>query len=136
VLTNRQLQEQLQQATQRSPSPEPLRGKQSMPNRLWQATTESVRRTVQTVSNFGRSVGMAVLAAGGAVAGVLYAARKQIASVSGADAQHRTTLPPLDARSIFPSFLPKTSSKLSQPCFGGLGCWLCPVSEAQAQKGG
>jgi hypothetical protein len=78
VLTNRQLQEQLQLAAQPSPSPEPPRGKQSMLNRLWQATAESARRTVQTASKFGRSVGMAVLAAGG----VVYAARKQIASVA------------------------------------------------------
>jgi hypothetical protein len=84
VLKNCQLQEQLQQATQPSTLPKPPRGKQSMPNRLWQATTESVRRPVQTLSRFGRSVGMSVLAAGGLVAGVVCAARKQIASVAPA----------------------------------------------------
>jgi hypothetical protein len=84
VLTNRQLQEQLQQAAQTAPQPDKLRGKQSMLNRLWQVTTVSVGRTVQAVKKFGRGVGMAVLAAGGVVAGVVYAARKQLASVAAA----------------------------------------------------
>jgi hypothetical protein len=84
VLTNRQLQEQLQQAAPSAPLPEPPRGKQSMLNRVWQATTECVRRTAQTVKKFGCGVGMALLASGGAVAGVIYAARKRIASVATA----------------------------------------------------
>ena len=84
VLTNRQLQEQLQQAAQPAlPSEEP-RGKPSLLNRLWQTTTEHVRRTVQTVQRFGRGVGMALVAAGGVLAGIVYAARKQIASVAAA----------------------------------------------------
>src|SRR5215472_1071233 len=70
VLTNRQLQEQLQQAAQPAPQPEKARGNQSMLTRLWQVTTESVGRTVQTVKKFGRGVGMAVLTATGVVAGV------------------------------------------------------------------
>jgi hypothetical protein len=82
VLTNRQLQEQLQQAAQPAPQPEKPRGKQSLLTRLWQVTTASVGRTVQTVKTFGRGVGMAVVAAAGVVAGVVYAARKQIASVA------------------------------------------------------
>ena len=53
-----------------------------MANRLWQATTEGVRRTVQTVQKLGRGVGMALVAAGAVVAGIVYAARKKIASVA------------------------------------------------------
>ena len=82
VLTNRQLHEQLPQAAQPAlPSKEP-RGKSSLLNRLWQTTIEHVRRTVQTVQRFGRGVGMALVAAGGVLAGIVYAARKQIASVA------------------------------------------------------
>src|SRR5215472_14576114 len=82
VLTNRDLQEQLQQAAQPAPPPEPPRGQKNTPNRLWQATTEGVQRTVQTVKKVGRGVGMALVAAGGVVAGVVYAARAKIASVA------------------------------------------------------
>src|SRR5690349_13205183 len=82
VVTNRELQEQLQQAAQPAPPPEPPRGQKNMPNRLWQATTEAARKTVQTVKQFGRGVGMALLAAGGVVAGVVYAARSKVASVA------------------------------------------------------
>ena len=53
-------------------------------NRLWQTTTEHVRRTVQTVQRFGRGVGMALVAAGGVLAGIVYVARKKIASVASA----------------------------------------------------
>jgi len=82
VLTNRQLQEQLQQAAQPAlPSEEP-RGKPSLLNRLWQAATEKVRRTVQTVQRFGRGVGMALVAAGGIAAGIVYVARRKIASMA------------------------------------------------------
>jgi hypothetical protein len=81
VLTNRQLQEQLQQAAQLAPPPKETHGKPNMLNRLWQATTEGVRRTVQTVQRFGRGVGMALVAAGGVLAGIVYAAREQIGSV-------------------------------------------------------
>jgi hypothetical protein len=81
VLTNRELQEHLQQASQ---PPEGTRSKPSLLNRLWQVTTENVRRTVQTVQRFGRGVGMALVAAGGVLAGIVYAARKQIASVASA----------------------------------------------------
>jgi hypothetical protein len=82
VLTNRELQEQLQQAAQHAPPPEKPQGKPSMANRLWQATTEAVRRTVQKVKQFGRGVGIALVAAGGVLAGIVYAARKKIASVA------------------------------------------------------
>jgi hypothetical protein len=82
VLTNRQLQEELQQAAQPASSPEEHHGQQSMPKRLWQATTAGVRRTVQAVRKAGRSVGIALLAAGGMVAGVVYAARRRIISAA------------------------------------------------------
>jgi hypothetical protein len=82
VLTNRELQEQLQQAAQPASPPEPPRGKKNTANRLWQATTAAARQTVQKVKQFGRGVGMALLAASGVVAGVVYAARKQIASAA------------------------------------------------------
>jgi hypothetical protein len=82
VLTNRELQEQLQQAAQHGPSPEETHGKQSKVSRLWQATSEGVRRTVQKVKQLGRGVGVALVAAGGVLAGVIYAARKRIASVA------------------------------------------------------
>ncbi len=65
VLTNRELQRHLQQAAQHAPPPEETHGKPSMANRLWQATTESVRRTVQKVKQLGRGVGMAFVATGG-----------------------------------------------------------------------
>ena len=68
----------MQQAAQ----PQETRGKQSMANRLWQATTEGVRRTVQTAKKLGRRVGMTLLATGAVVAGIVYAARKKIASVA------------------------------------------------------
>ena len=92
VLTNRQLHEQLPQAAQPAlPSEEP-RGKPSLLNRLWQSTTEHVRRTVQTVQRFGRGVGMALVAASGVLAGIVYAARKQIASVACAVYRHGNRL--------------------------------------------
>jgi hypothetical protein len=105
VLTNRELQEQLHQAAQSTPLPEPSRGKQSMLNRLWQATTECVRRTAQTVKQFGRGVDMALLAAGGMVGGIVYAARKQIASVATAVYRHSRRLV-YGAISSLMSFLP------------------------------
>jgi len=92
VLTNRQLQEELQQAAQPEPPPEGPRGQPSMPHRLWQATTAGVRRAVQAVQKAGRGVGMAVLAAGGVVAGVVYAARQRIASAATAVYRQRKTL--------------------------------------------
>jgi hypothetical protein len=84
VLTNRELQEQLQQAAQHPPPPEEPHGKPSLLQRLWQATTEGVRRTVQKVKQLGRGVGMALVASGGALAGIVYVARKKIASVASA----------------------------------------------------
>jgi hypothetical protein len=92
VLTNRQLQEQLQQAAQPAPSPEEHDGQQSMPYRLWQATTAGVRRTIQALQKAGRGVGMALLAAGGVVAGLVYAARRRIASVATAVYRQGKTL--------------------------------------------
>ena len=84
VLTNRELQEQLQQAAQHAPSRDETHGKPSLLQRLWQVTTEGVRRTVQTVKKLGRGVGMALVAAGAVVAGIVYVARKKIASVASA----------------------------------------------------
>jgi hypothetical protein len=92
VLTNRPLQEELQRAAQPAPLPEEPRRKPSLASRLWQATTQGVKRTVQSVKKFGRGVGMALLAAGGAVAGVVYAARQQIASVAAAVYGHSKRL--------------------------------------------
>jgi hypothetical protein len=82
VLTNRQLQEQLEQATQPVLSSEESKRKQGMPKRVWQAATEGVRRSVQTVKKLGRGVGMALVAAGAVLAGVVYAARQKIAFVA------------------------------------------------------
>jgi hypothetical protein len=81
VLTNRELQEQLQQAAQTAPPPEPPRSKKTT-SRLWQVTTEAARQTVDKVKRLGRGVGMALVAAGGVVAGLVYAARKKIASAA------------------------------------------------------
>jgi hypothetical protein len=105
VLTNRELQQQLQQASQPAPPPEPPHGKPSLLNRLWQSTTENVRRTVRTVQRFGRGVGMALVAAGAAVAGIVYMARKKIASVAAAIYRHGRRLV-LGAVSSLTSFLP------------------------------
>jgi hypothetical protein len=105
VLTNRQLQEQFQQAAESVPPPEPPHRKPSMANRLWQATTENVRRTVQTVQRFGRGVGMALVAAGAAVAGIVYTARRQIASVASTVCRHGKRLV-RGAVSYLTSFLP------------------------------
>jgi hypothetical protein len=108
VLTNRALQEQLQQAAQPTPPPQPPRDKKSTASRLWQATTEAARQTVQKVKQFGRGVGMALLAAGGVIAGVVYAARKQIVSVASTVYQHgkRLIQGALSAlTSILPSFV-------------------------------
>jgi hypothetical protein len=84
VLTNRHLQEQLEQAAPPAPLPLGPHGKPSMRNRLWHATTEGVRRTVQKGKQFGRGVGMALVAAGGVLAGIVYVARKQIVSLAAA----------------------------------------------------
>jgi hypothetical protein len=84
VLTNRELQEQLQQAAQLAPAPEEMHGNQIKANRMWQATTEGVQRIVQKVKQLGRGVGVALLAAGGVLAGVIYAARRTIARVASA----------------------------------------------------
>ncbi len=74
VLTNRRLQEQLHPVIQ----PEETGGARSMPNRLWQATMEGVRRMLQSVKKVSRGVGMGLIAAGAVVAGLVYAARKKI----------------------------------------------------------
>jgi len=88
VLTNRELQEQLQQAAQPAPPPEPPRGPKSMPSRLWEATTEAAHQTVRKVKQFGRGVGMALLAVGGVVAGIVYAARKKIVAAAATVYRH------------------------------------------------
>ncbi len=105
VITNRELQEQLQQAAQPAPPAERPHGKPSLLNRLWQVTTQKVRRTVQTVEQFGRGVGMALVAAGAAVAGIVYAARRQIASVASTVYRHGKRLA-RGAVSYVTSFLP------------------------------
>lgn len=88
VLTNRQLREQLHQADQPAPPPEEPRGQQSLSERLWQATTAGLRRTVQAVRRAGRSARMTLLTAGGVMAGVLYAARQRLASLATAVYHH------------------------------------------------
>jgi hypothetical protein len=82
VLTNRDLQEQLRNAAQPGPPPEEPHSKKSTPNRLWQATTARMQQTIQTVKKIGSGIGMAFVAAGGMLAGVIYAARKRIASAA------------------------------------------------------
>lgn len=82
VLTNRALQEQLHQAAQPGPPPQEPHGRKKTPNRLWQATTARLRQTFQTVKKVGHGVGLALMAAGGVVAGVVYAARQRIASMA------------------------------------------------------
>jgi hypothetical protein len=88
VLSNRELQQQLQQAAQPAPPPEPPRGKTSTANRLWQATTEAARQTVRKVKQLGRGVGMALLAVGGVLASVVYAARQQLAAAAATVYRH------------------------------------------------
>jgi hypothetical protein len=105
VLTNRQLQEQLHQAAQPTPPPEESHGQHSLPPRLWQATTARVRRTVRAVRRAGRSASMALLTAGGVMAGVVYAARQRIASLATAVYHHGTGLV-RRAISALTSFLP------------------------------
>lgn len=105
VLINRELQEQLQQTAQPAPPPGGPHGKPSLLNRLWQATTANVRRTIQMVQRFGRGVGMALVAAGAAVAGIVYAARRQIASLALTVYRHGKRLVQ-GAVSYVTSFLP------------------------------
>ena len=92
VLTNRELQEQLQQAARPAVPPEERHGRQSMANRLCQATTAGIRRTVQTVKQLGRGVCVALVAAGGVAVTVIYAARKKIVSAATAVYHHGTRL--------------------------------------------
>jgi hypothetical protein len=88
VLTNRQLQEQLQQAAPPAPPSEASHGQQSLPQRLWQATTAGLQRTVETVQRAGRGASMVLVAGGGVVAGAVYAARQRIASLATAVYHH------------------------------------------------
>jgi hypothetical protein len=105
VLTNRELQEQLQQAAQPASPPQPPPSKKGSPNRLWQATTEAARQTVRKVRQLGRGVGMALVAAGGVVIGLVYAARKQIASAAATVYRHGKQLVQGDVEALT-SFLP------------------------------
>ncbi|MHB1424891.1 MAG: hypothetical protein ACYC3I_17100 [Gemmataceae bacterium] len=105
VLTNRQLQEELQRASQPAPPPQEPRDKPNLSNRIWQATTAGVRRTVQTIQQGGRGAGMALVAAGGVVAGVLYAARAKIASLAKTVYRHGKRLVQ-GAIAALTSFLP------------------------------
>jgi hypothetical protein len=88
VLSNRQLQEQLQQAAPPATLPEERPSKQSLANRLWQSTAQSVRRMARTVKKVGHRAGMALVAAGAVVAGMVYAARKKIALVASSMYRH------------------------------------------------
>jgi hypothetical protein len=92
VLTNRELQQQLQQAAQPTPPPETPHDKKGTAARFWEATTEGVRRAVQTVKKAGRGVGMALLAAAGVVVTVAYAARKKIVAAACAVCRHGKAL--------------------------------------------
>jgi len=67
----------------RPPPPGGTHRKLSLLNRLWQATTENVRRTIQTVQRFGRGVGMALVAAGAVVAVAVYRHGKRLERISG-----------------------------------------------------
>jgi hypothetical protein len=111
VLTNRELQEQLQQAAQHGPPPEEPQGKQSMANRLWQATSEGIRRTVHKAKQLGRGVGVALVAAGGVLAGIVYDARRKIASVASALYQ--------GGRRVFSRAITALASMLPAFAFGG-----------------
>jgi hypothetical protein len=51
-----------------------------------------MRQTVRVVQKMGRGLGMAVVAAGGVVAGVVYAARKKIATVASTVYRHGKVL--------------------------------------------
>jgi hypothetical protein len=84
VLTNRELQEQLQQVVIHAAPADGTHSKQSTVNRPWQATTEGIQRTLQKVKQLGRGVGVALVAAGGVLAGIVYTARKKIACLASA----------------------------------------------------
>jgi hypothetical protein len=84
VLTSRDLQEQLRQASSDAATEEQTRKRKTWSQRLWQATAQGVRRTMQTVQQSGRRVGLAVLAAGSMVAGSLYMARQRFVSAAAA----------------------------------------------------
>jgi hypothetical protein len=84
VLTNRDLQEQLRQASTDTAAEEPSQQRPSLPQRLGQAAAKGLRCTVQTVRKAGRSVGLAGLAAAGMTVGVAYAARRRLASAAAA----------------------------------------------------
>src|SRR5579859_7658475 len=91
VLTNRPLQEALHQAAQPTPLEE-SHGQQSLPQWFWQATTAGLRRSIQAVQKAGRGARMALVAAGGVVASVLYAARRRLVSVVSAVYRRGQTL--------------------------------------------
>ncbi len=91
VLTNRPLHEQLHQAAP-PPTPEESHGSQSMAQRLWQATTAGLRRAIETVQQAGRGARMALVAAGGVVAGAVYAARRRLVSLARAVYRQGQTL--------------------------------------------
>jgi hypothetical protein len=92
VLTNRELQQQLQKAAHPTPTPEQPCGKKSTVGRFWQATIDGVRRAVRTVKKAGQGIGVALLAVGGVVATVAYAARKKIVAAASAVCRHGRAL--------------------------------------------
>jgi hypothetical protein len=98
VLTNRPLQEQLQGAADQAGAGTEDRpgGRKGRLLRLWEATAENVRRAARTVKEVGARVGgrawLALLAAGGVVAGFVYASRKKIVASACAVCRHGKAL--------------------------------------------
>ncbi|HEY7328498.1 MAG TPA: hypothetical protein VH592_12695 [Gemmataceae bacterium] len=105
VLTNRQLQEQLQRTARTAEPAGESECKRSLPYRLWQATTEGVRRTVQMLKKRGRGLGVALVAAGAMMTGIVYAVRKKCILIASSVYRHGKCLA-LRAISTLTSFLP------------------------------
>jgi hypothetical protein len=83
VLSNPEVQGQRPPAAQSADSTEAKAGtEKGRLRRLWAATTEKMHRTVQTVKDvsgrLGQRLWLALLAAGGLVSGVVYAACKRL----------------------------------------------------------
>jgi hypothetical protein len=80
VLTNPDLQEQLRRASPNSAAEEQTSVPKSWAQRLWERMVQGVRQTVQMVGKVGTRIGLALLAAGGLLAGVVYTVRRQLAA--------------------------------------------------------
>ncbi len=89
-----------------------MQDKQSITNRLWQATNEGVWRTVQKIKQLGRGVVMVLVAGGAVVAGIVYAARKKIASLASTLYQ--------GGRRLFGKAFTALTSMLPPFVFGGI----------------